>query len=217
MGTMIKLSETRKLDGIKSWSLEALATCPGSVGAGGKLVPACQGCYATQGAYRWPQVKAPRIHNREDWKRSDFVLDFVRSLKGQKYFRWFDSGDAYALGLAEKMLEIMRATPETKHWFPTRMAKFSKFSKVLADMEALPNVKVRFSSDSILGEFTPGLHGSTILHDEVTPPGVIKCMAYANGGKCSGCRACYSKSIQVIGYPAHGAYAKRVIKIALAA
>jgi hypothetical protein len=46
---MIKLSKTSKLDGILSWSLQALDTCPGSKDSTGNLVPACQGCYATTG------------------------------------------------------------------------------------------------------------------------------------------------------------------------
>lgn len=54
---MLKLSKTSKLDGIKSWSLEALVTCPASVKAGGELVDACKGCYATTGNYRFPNVK----------------------------------------------------------------------------------------------------------------------------------------------------------------
>jgi len=42
---------------------------------------------------------------------------------------------------------------------PTRMHKFPKFAHVFSQMEALPNVKVRFSSDSIQGEYIEGLHG----------------------------------------------------------
>jgi hypothetical protein len=37
---MLKLSITSKLDGIRSWSLQALDTCPGSVGDNGELVDA---------------------------------------------------------------------------------------------------------------------------------------------------------------------------------
>ncbi len=53
----VKLSVTSKLDGIRSWSLQALETCPGSLGSNGELVDACRGCYATQGNYRYPNVK----------------------------------------------------------------------------------------------------------------------------------------------------------------
>lgn len=209
----MKISVTSKLDGIKSWSLEALDTCPGSIGSDGALVPACSGCYATTGRYIMPTIKAPRIHNKEDWRRPAWVTDMVAALEGERYFRWFDSGDMYALGLAKKILQIMKQTPDTKHWLPTRMAKFPKFQAVIDEMQALPNVAVRFSADNVDGGYTPGLHGSTIAPPGVKPKHTFICGAYDREGKCSGCRACWDKSINVITYPAHGRKMAKVIQI----
>lgn len=213
----VKLSVTSKLDGIKSWSLQARDTCPGSV-ENGELVPACAGCYAVGGNYRFSNVKAPREFNRLDWQRLEWADDMVQALDSERYFRWFDSGDMYSLGLAEKMLQVMERTPWVKHWVPTRMHKFPKFRAVLERMQALPNVSVRFSSDSVTGEYMPGLHGSVIVPDsETLPEGVTLCRAYEHGGKCNGCRACYDKTVPVIAYPAHGASMKKVIRLKLAA
>jgi hypothetical protein len=210
----IRISVTSKLDGIRSWSLQALDTCPGSLASPGVLVDACKGCYATTGNYRYPNVKAPRLENREDWQRLEWVDDMVKALDSDRYFRWFDSGDMYTLGLAEKILEVMKRTPWVKHWLPTRMHKFPKFQMVLSEMQALPNVMVRFSSDSVTGEFITGLHGSVIVPDANTlPNNVTLCRAYENAGKCSGCRACYDKTVDVIAYPAHGVKMAKVIKI----
>lgn len=210
----IRISVTSKLDGIRSWSLQALETCPGSLASPGVLVDACKGCYATTGNYRYPNVKAPRIENREDWQRLEWVDDMVKALDSDRYFRWFDSGDMYTLGLAEKILEVMKRTPWVKHWLPTRMHKFPKFAMVLSEMQALPNVMVRFSSDSVTGEFIPGLHGSVIVPDaDNAPNNTYVCFAYRQNGKCSGCRACYDKDIPVIAYPAHGVKMAKVIKI----
>ena len=210
---MIRISKTSKLDGILSWSLQALETCPGSIGQDGALVPACSGCYATTGNYNYPNVKAPRLSNKEDWTRDGWVADMVQALDSSRYFRWFDSGDMYAIGLADKMLEVMKATPWCKHWLPTRMAKFTKFAKVIADMQALPNVMVRFSSDSVSGVFD-SRHGSVIIDNpEALPNGATLCEAYANDGKCNGCRACYNKDVPVIAYPAHGVKMRKVIRI----
>jgi hypothetical protein len=210
---MIKVSKTSKLDGIMSWSLQALDTCPGSVGPDGQLVPACSGCYATTGNYRFSNVKAPRLHNREDWQRAEWVEDMVSMLESQRYFRWFDSGDMYALGLAEKILQVMTATPWVKHWLPTRMHKFAKFRPVLNQMQALPNVMVRASSDSVTGQHGPE-HGSTIVpSSEAAPASAFICRAYQNEGKCNGCRACYSKDVPLIAYVAHGVKMSKVIKI----
>lgn len=213
---MVKISVTSKLDGIRSWSLQALDTCPGSISSPGVLVDACKGCYATTGNYQYPNVKAPRVHNRSDWQRLEWVDDMVIELEKDRYFRWFDSGDMYTLGLAEKILEVMIRTPWCKHWLPTRMHKFPKFQSVLTAMQALDNVMVRFSSDSIIGEFIPGLHGSVIGPDGaswVDIPGASLCRAYEHDGKCNGCRACWNKSISLIGYPAHGRKMMRVIQI----
>ena len=211
---MLKLSKTSKL-GTKSWSLQALETCPGSVGADGQLVPACSGCYATTGMYHFGAVKAVRADNKQDWQRDGWVADMVAALKKDKHFRWFDSGDMYSLSLAEKMLAIMQATPNTQHWLPTRMYKFPKFAAVLAAMQALPNVMVRYSSDAVDGTFTPGLHGSTIVpNGDAVPAGVTVCQAPEQGGKCLDCRACYDKTVSVIGYVAHGKKMQKVIRIA---
>ena len=214
----VKLSKTSKLDNVRSWSLQAVETCPGSKDpATGGLVPACQGCYAIGGNYRFANVIAPRVFNREDWKRDNWAQDMADALQNDRYFRWFDSGDMYSLALAYKMLQVMKLTPHVKHWLPTRMHKFLKFQPVLAAMQALPNVMVRASSDSVTGEYTPGVHGSTIVPSLDAPDGVTICHAATNEGKCGPCRACYSKDVAVIGYVAHGQKMAGVVKRALAA
>jgi hypothetical protein len=210
---MIKLSKTSKLDGIYSWSLNALDTCPGAIVSPGVLADACAGCYATTNFYLMSTTRKPRIENQKDWERLDWVNDMVKALDSSRYFRWFDSGDMYALGLAEKILEVMRLTPWVKHWMPTRMHKFPKFKLVLSSMMQLDNVMVRFSSDSVNGEFTPGLHGSVIIPTPQDHKEGFLCKAYENGGKCSGCRACYDKNVSLINYPAHGKKMNKVIMI----
>ena len=210
---MVKLSKTSKL-GTKSWSLQALETCPGSKAADGSLVPACSGCYATTGMYHFGPVKAVRADNKADWQRDGWTADMVKALSKDSHFRWFDSGDMYSLELAEKMYSIMKATPSTKHWLPTRMKKFTKFADVIARMEALPNVMVRFSSDAVDGTYTKGVHGSTIVPSaEAADSNTFVCQAPNQGGKCLDCRACYDKSINMIGYVAHGRKMKKVIGI----
>ena len=207
----LKLSVTSKLDGIRSWSLQALDTCPGSKTADGTLVPACSGCYATTGNYRFANVKAPREFNRQDWQREDWVRDMVMELVNDEFFRWFDSGDMYSLELAQKIYQVMELTPWVKHWLPTRMEKFPKFRDITQSMRMLPNVAVRFSSDSVTGEFTQA-HGSTIIPSlDATPAGVKPCLAYEHEGKCNGCRACWDKDIPVIAYVAHGRSMQKVI------
>jgi len=211
---MNKLSKTSKLDNILSWSLQALETCPGSLSASGVLVDACSGCYATTGCYSFKGTKAVRADNKAAWQEAGWVDTMVHALRKHRYFRWFDSGDMYSLGLAEKMLEIMQRTPWVSHWLPTRMHKFPKFKIVLDQMKVLKNVSVRFSSDSINGEYIKELHGSVIIPTpKQVKKGMTLCQAYEHNGTCNGCRACYDKKVKVIAYPAHGVKMKKVIML----
>jgi len=205
----MKISKVGKLNS-RSWSLEALETCPASKGSDGELVPACKGCYAVGGNYRFKNVKEARSHNKKDWKRSEWVADMVEELDYDRYFRWFDSGDMYSLALAEKMYEICKATPWTKHWIPTRMHKFKKFRDVIDRLNALDNVVVRLSSDGINGEIIEDAqYSSTIIPfiDSVTVATI--CNAPLQDGKCKKCRLCWDKSTKVIAYAGHGAKMKK--------
>ena len=207
-----KFSKASKMP-CRSWSLQALDTCPASIGADGELVDACKGCYATDGNYRFSNVKAPRLHNREDWQQADWVDAMVAELDNDRYFRWFDSGDMYSLKLAEKIYDVMVATPWVRHWLPTRMHKFAKFANILAKMEALPNVVVRLSSDSINGDIIAGNTTSTIIPTiSHKKPKMTICEAYEREGKCATCRACWDKDVEVVAYVAHGRKMAKQIK-----
>jgi len=209
----IRLSKAGKMP-CRSWSLQALTTCAGSIGTNGKLVDACKGCYATQGNYRFPNVKQPRESNQKDWKRTDWVSDMVAELDNDRYFRWFDSGDVYSLKLAEKILAVMQATPWVKHWLPTRMNKFKKFHAVFAAMESLPNVVVRYSSDSVTGEVVAGRNTSTIVASLDSGNGSLTvCESSTRDGKCGPCRACWNQDVSVIAYPAHGKTMLKLINL----
>jgi hypothetical protein len=196
-----KFSKPSKMP-CRSWSLQALETCPASKDSNGELVPACKGCYATSGNYRFPNVKAPREHNKEDWQAPDWVDVMVSELDNDRYFRWFDSGDVYDIRLARKILEVMRQTPWVRHWLPTRMHKFDKFKSVLDNMDALSNVVVRLSSDGVLGETVENAaNSSTIVPNrEYLTPIMSLCGASEREGKCGTCRACWDKTVSIVAY-----------------
>lgn len=200
---MVNLSKASKMPA-KSWSLQAGSTCPGSIDPVSKQpLPVCAGCYAKDGMYNMPNSKRVRDANREDWKRAEWVDDMVEALKKQKYFRWFDSGDVYHPALAFKIYLVMEKTPWVKHWLPTKSYNIPKIRAVLERMKLLGNASVRYSSPSIVGEYTED-HGATVIPYAETETTATVCGAYSRGGKCGECRACWDKDVKVVAYPAHG-------------
>jgi hypothetical protein len=188
----------------KSWSLQAGDTCPGSINPNTKeVIEVCADCYAKTGFYRMDNVKAPRLHNRKDWKRTDWADDMVAALDNERWFRWFDSGDIYTAALAQKIYEVARRTPWCNHWIPSKSYNIPKIRYWLDRLKELPNVSVRFSSPSTNGVYTSE-HGSVVVQSVTdTIQNGKMCDAYTRGGKCGPCRACWDSSINLIVYPLH--------------
>ena len=208
---MIKFSKAGKMP-CRSWSLQALETCKGAYDINGEVVKACQGCYALKGNYRFSNVKKSRAHNLEDCKRDAWVDDMVLELDNDRYFRWFDSGDIANIRLAKKILEVMKRTPWCNHWLPTRTYKFEAFRKILEEMNALPNVVVRYSSDSTDGEKKvydrrgkeiKAKYTSSVLKEYIESKGNHLCPSSKQDGKCLRCRACCSKDVTNVNYLFH--------------
>jgi len=204
-----KLSKTSKMPG-KSWSQSAWETCPGARKDDGSPTDACSFCYALTGAYQFPGTIAARKHNEADWQKDGWVRAMVKEIKGMKYFRWFDSGDINSPILARKIWAVILETPNTQHWLPTRSYKDATILKQLRAIENLPNVVVRYSSDSREGgrlDSTLYPNNSTIIQskdDFIPQKGVALCRSGERAGKCGSCRACWSKSVRTVSYIHHG-------------
>ena len=207
-----KFSQASKMP-CPSWSLPAIVTCPGAIGPDGSLVAACSGCYAAQGHYLFGNVKDLRQHNMEDWQREGWIAAMVAEIGKHDFFRWFDSGDVYQPLLAVKIYVVCKRTPNTRHWIPSRAHKDPRVASMLARIAELPNVVVRYSSDSTTGERLEGFaQTSTIVKDTAShnvgrmPDGRIaaRCTAWQREGKCGPCRACWDKRIDIMEYPEHG-------------
>lgn len=210
-----RLSRVTKMDGILSWSLPAMETCPGATGPDGNVVDVCQHCYAMQGRYHLPTVKEPREFNRHDWKRSEWVNDMVCLLRDSRYFRWFDSGDIHHPMLARKILELVQRTPWCNHWIPTRSYKIERIRPHLEAINAEPNAVVRYSGDNIDGSYDAQVLAPNaaivVPSAEEAPEGVHVCPARENTPACcNGCRACWDPEVAVVAYPLHG---RRVFKL----
>lgn len=212
---MVHLSKTQKMDGIRSWSLPALSTCPGARNRDGSIVPVCQGCYAREGRYKWSSIAMVREANRVAWMAEGWVNEMVQKINALRkpFFRWFDSGDIYHPRLAEKIRDVIEQTPGVRHWIPTRSYKVPRIKAVLDQIDQLPNVVVRYSADEIDRPLNTDHPSSLVVRSAKTlPEGAVLCTAYKSSpARCNGCRACWDPSIPLIAYPAHGREIQKVI------
>ena len=163
-----------------------LVNVPGSV---------CAGCYALKGRYRFSNVKealARRLHSLDhpDWVRAMVVL-----IDNAPWFRWHDSGDLQGPEHLKKIFEVCKLTPGTRHWMPTREARFLS----LMDPDIIPtNLIIRMSSHMINQKpvkFWPWT--STVSTEGKT------CPAQDQGNQCRDCRACWDRSVSNVTYPKH--------------
>jgi len=67
-------------------------------------------------------------------------------IKNQKWFRWHDAGDVQSSEHMQKILEVCRLTPETRHWLPTQERQF-----LPAPEEVPANLVIRLSRSKIDG------------------------------------------------------------------
>jgi hypothetical protein len=95
-------------------------TCPGAL--------ACRAvCYAKQGSYTWPAVRAARAHNLEHFLAvgperfaADAIADLTRYVKRYDIVRVHDSGDFFSQDYLDAWLTIARAFPATRFYCYTK-------------------------------------------------------------------------------------------------
>ena len=113
------LTGTSKMPG-KSYSLPAWECQTGSKLWDNPKSP-CFFCYAKKNNYvRYPAIKAAQYRRLDAIKHPLWVDAMVAQIKNMKWFRWHDAGDVQSHEHMEKILEVARQTPDTKHWMPTQ-------------------------------------------------------------------------------------------------
>jgi len=93
-----------------------------------------------------------------------------------------------------KILDVVRLTPNTRHWLPTQERQF------LPDPKDVPeNLVIRLSRSKI-----DGPSSSAWSHESgVTTSENRTCPAPDQGGKCLSCRKCWDKRVQTVVYGKH--------------
>ena len=80
-------------------------------------------CYALKGNYtRYKAIKAAQYVRLKSLQDSLWIEAMTAQVKRSEYFRWHDAGDVQDLDHLKKIYAVCEATPDTKHWMPTREA-----------------------------------------------------------------------------------------------
>ena len=154
----------------------------------------CSACYALKGNYtRYKAIKAAQYVRLASLNSELWTAAIVTQIKRQKYFRWHDAGDVQDLQHLNKIYEVCRLTPGTKHWMPTREAWIKD------NLDSKPdNLVIRFSAPMI-DQAAPASWPNS---SEVVTEGAT-CPAPQQGNSCGDCRNCWNPEIKTIKYGKH--------------
>jgi hypothetical protein len=188
-------TRTSKMPGL-SYSLPAWACQTGAKLRKVKTSP-CYGCYAMKGNYlRYPAIKEAQYRRLAAIDNPLWVQAMATKIRNQKWFRWHDAGDVQSKEHMQKIIEVCKLTPDTKHWLPTQERQY------LPDPKDVPaNLIIRLSRSKIDLETAP----KAWSHDSGVTTDASKrtCPAPTQGGKCLDCRACWNKDIKSVIYGKH--------------
>lgn len=198
------LSKPSKMPGY-GWSIDA-RLC--KKGAKLRLIPGsvCASCYALKGRYVFPAVRAAMERRLDAYNANpdEWVVNMVEAIKATntEYFRWFDSGDLQSVDMLDNIAKVCHATPEVKHWLPTREAGMvSEYFKT--DRDHPTNLNIRISAPMVGAEYK----GKIASCHAVTTSSVVAngatCPAPKQDNKCGGCRACWDRNVQNVSYSKH--------------
>ena len=154
----------------------------------------CSACYALKGNYtRYKAIKAAQYVRLASLNNELWTAAIVTQIKRQKYFRWHDAGDVQDVQHLNKIYEVCRLTPGTKHWMPTREAWIKDHLDSKPD-----NLVIRFSAPMI-DQAAPASWPNS---SEVVTEGAT-CPAPKQGNSCGDCRQCWDPAVKTIKYGKH--------------
>jgi len=192
------LSKPRKMPG-KSWGIAALSNCKTGSALAKVEGSVCSDCYACKGQYGFKNVRQAHDMRKELSLKPKWISAMIKMVETESYFRWHDSGDLYSYEYLLKIMEVVRGTPNTKHWLPTKEKALIK--RYLKEHKVIPsNLTVRISGAMVDGDApkVDGINTSTVVTD-----GSQTCPAYSQGGECKDCRACWDSKVANVSYPKH--------------
>lgn len=182
-----------------------LAAVPGSV---------CHGCYALKANYHYPSVAMAHETRLAGISHPAWVRAMVMMLKAthksgmgrngpiaKGWHRWHDSGDVQSVEHLAKICEVAAATPNIRHWLPTR--ELAMVKRYVKQGGVIPgNLTIRVSATMVDGDSSQAWPITSGVHDKLAPKGRA-CPAPKNDGKCGSCRACWNPNVKHVSYHLH--------------
>ena len=190
--------------GISAWRCKTgqkLAKIKGSV---------CSMCYAMTGNYKMSTNVREAFIKRADsithplWAEAMAVQ--IRRYSTGKVFRWHDTGDIQTLEHLLMVVMVAHATPDTRHWIPTReVAIIKQLDRLVqAGQVTIPsNLCVRVSSHFVGQKpwrTLPEWCNTSTVSWEDAP---VTCPAPQQDGKCLDCRKCWDRTVPNTNYIQH--------------
>ena len=152
---LLKVSSNSKLgEGIASFNLQAITTCPGRTKFCESL------CYADKGFFTFPKNKQIYANSKLASEQESFVGEISSELSNNKIkaVRIHAAGDFYSVAYLDKWVEIAKKNPSVKFWAYTRVWRLDEFNNSLLSFSSLPNVQLFASLDEEIvanGEIPP--------------------------------------------------------------
>lgn len=198
------LTQTSKMP-CKSWSIPAMH-CKVGTKLAQKAGTICSGCYALKFRYLWRNTQR-HLQNRldlfnralEEGVIDNWIDSLTLLLKGERFFRFFDSGDLQSVEMLDALCRVARKSPKTKFWLPTKEADI--LSSYLKKNQLPKNLIVRlsaykwneFPNENLIKKL--GVRGSGAVEKsrikEFDKAGHV-CKAYKQNNTCQDCRYCWN-------------------------
>ena len=162
----------------------------------------CFDCYARKGMYRMPNVVNKMEEREAFFNAIDFVPRMVELLDKTKseYFRWFDSGDVDNVRMALNIIDVIKATPNKRHWIPTKERAIWLEALKLSPLP--DNAVIRYSATMVDTAPPKAWKNASAVIDKTAAIG-HECPAPKQQGKCGDCRACWDKNVKTVSYHKH--------------
>jgi len=201
-----------------AFGLPARTSCKVGCKLATKKGSTCYGCYASGGNYSYPSVKTAHKNRfegikkltnkkfREQWVEAIKTLIEAKANKIEKdelYFRWHDSGDIISVSHLVAIAEVAKATPNVKHWLPTK--EINTVKAFMKNHKIPKNLCIRLSNYFVdkNPDFNVNMPKSKV-YKITTPKGhVCQAILQHKGCKEVGCRACWDKRVRLVNYQLH--------------